>query len=434
MKNINIKKFKDNIIANKVYDIILNTNESLFLTGKAGTGKSTLVKCIISNTTKKHVVLAPTSVAAKNIDGQTIHSVFKIPPYAIRENFSFIKELSYSQPDLIFLKEIELIIIDEISMVTSAMLDLLDKILKKMRNSFKPFGGVQMLLIGDPLQLSPVVTIKEREIISKSWDSEYFFDARSYKNVIKHSFQLEICYRQKEQKHLKFLDAIRTNSITQNELDELNKICLENLNKSNEDKIIITTHNKIATSENENKLRKLNSKLREYISLEAGEINRDEYNAEIVLRLKVGAKVIFIKNNREAGYINGTIGYVEKLNDDSIDVKTEDGKAITVIREEWINFKNKFNPVTKKIEKEAIGLFSQFPLKLGWALTVNKSQGLTFDNIHLDFRYGAFCPFQTYVAFSRGKTLNKISISKPFEKRDITTEPKLMNFYNSNFA
>lgn len=433
MKKITIKDFANNEIANQVYKMILNTNESVFLTGKAGTGKSAILTCIKTDTKKKSIILAPTAVAAKNVDGETIHSVFKIPTNAVKTKFKFLEHLNYSYFDLTLFNELELIVIDEISMVTSAMLDLIDRILKRIRKNLKPFGGVQMLLIGDPLQLSPVVDKEDRIIINEKWDSEFFFDANSYKKAIKNSFELTVCYRQNEEFFINFLNSLRINSLTNSQINEINKICLNNKNINEDNKIMITTHNKIVNTENQYRLGLLEGKLKKYISLEAGIVNKNECNADVELNLKKGAKVIFVKNNRKAGYTNGTLGLVLDLKEDIITVETQEGKTIEVKREEWITYENYKNSITGKLEKEAIGLFCQFPLKLGYSITTNKSQGLTFDCIQLDFRWGAFCPAQTYVAFSRAKYLDKISISSPLLRKDVFVDKKLLDFYNKNF-
>lgn len=433
MNKITIKDFANNEIANQVYKMILNTNESVFLTGKAGTGKSAILTCIKTNTKKKLIILAPTAVAAKNVDGETIHSVFKIPTNAIKTKFKFLEHLNYSYFDLTLFNELELIVIDEISMVTSAMLDLIDRILKRTRKNLKPFGGVQMLLIGDPLQLSPVVDKEDKIIINEKWDSEFFFDANSYKKVIKNSFELTVCYRQNEEFFINFLDSLRINSLTNSQINEINKICLNNRNINEDSKIMITTHNKIVNTENQYRLGLLEGKLKKYISLEAGIVNKSECNADVELNLKKGAKVMFVKNNRKAGYTNGTLGLVLDLKEDIITVETQEGKTIEVKREEWITYENSKNSITGKLEKEAIGLFCQFPLKLGYSITTNKSQGMTFDCIQLDFRWGAFCPAQTYVAFSRAKYLDNISISSPLLRKDVFVDKKLLDFYNKNF-
>ncbi len=432
MKKINIKIFKDNIIANKVYDIILNTNESLFLTGKAGTGKSTLLKCILKDIKKKFIVLAPTGVAAKNVEGLTIHSFFKIPYHLITSNFKLVNEIVYNTEELLLIRELELIVIDEVSMMNSVMLDVIDRLLRKHRNSLKPFGGVQILLIGDPLQLPPIVKDEELKIIRNHWDSVYFFDSKCFRNSIKNTFELTICYRQNDSFFINILDGMRTNTLEDNEFEILNRICKENNETMNAIKsILITPHNKIARFENQNKLNKIKGKTFEYISLEAGIFNKNDCNAEVLLKLKTGSKVMFIKNNKFRGYTNGTLGIVEELYEDVIVVRTEDNAIINVMREEWIEYKYGINPITGQFEKKEIGIFSQFPLKLGWAITVNKSQGLTFDSIHLDFRWGAFSTGQTYVAFSRCKSIEKITTSTPILKKDVFVDPRLINFYKS---
>lgn len=434
MKNHNISDFNNNEIARKAYETIINTNNSIFLTGKAGTGKSTLLKCILEDTKKIHIVLAPTGVAAKNVDGVTLHSFFQLPFNIIESNFKVVNEIDYSTDKLKFIRELQLIVIDEISMVNSVMLDVINKILKRIRRNDKAFGGIQLLLIGDPFQLSPVVKGNDLNIIEKYWESMHFFDAKVFKSSIKHTFELTVCYRQSDRHFMNILDSIRTNVIDDNLIDELNAICLKNAISNDEDKIVITTRNDIADSINKRKLNDLNDKQYEFISLDTGNFNYKDCPAVLRLCLKDGAKVMFIKNNINEGYANGTMGKVEFVNEENIFVTTEEGKLIELKREEWVEYDYKTNPENGLYEKTPIAIFSQYPIRLGWAITANKSQGLTFSSAHLNFGNGAFLPGQTYVALSRCKELEKLSFAYPLQKSDIKVDQRVLDFYKNNLC
>lgn len=426
---IDINNFDNNTLANEAYNTILNTESSIFLTGKAGTGKSTLLKCILANTNKNYAVLAPTGVAAKNIDGVTIHSFFKIPYNLIETNFQSIKQISYNYNQTNIIKKLELLVIDEISMVNVVLLDCVNKLLQRIRNSFKPFGGVQLLLLGDPFQLPPVIKNNELKLIHEYWSSIYFFDAKCFKNSISKTIELKHCYRQKDSYFMNILDSIRLNNLTVDALNDLNKFCLYNVRNVNA--VTITTLNDTANKINEKKLAEIEGEKFIYPSEIAGNFNLKECPAEIELHLKKGARIMFIKNNLNAGYCNGTMGTIEFLNENTIGVMTDENILITVEKAEWLEYEFKTD-ANGCFKKEATGLFIQYPIKLAWAITVNKSQGLTFNSVHLDFQSGAFFHGQTYVALSRCRSLEGLSYDSPIYKNDIKIDPRVLDFYTKN--
>lgn len=424
-----IYNFNNNKIAQKAYNDILNNNKSQFITGKAGTGKSTLLKYILENTNKKYAVLAPTGIAANNVEGETIHSFFRIPLDLLDTNFKGYNEIRYTRDKEMFIKELELLIIDEVSMVHSYVLDCVNKLLQKSRCCKEPFGGVQLLTVGDPFQLAPVVVGNERALIKKHWNSEHFFDAKSFNSLKENSSELKICYRQKDSSFMEILDSIRLNSISTEMLNNLNNTCVKKISDIDTSAIIITTINNRAKQINDNRLALLEGTEYNYNSLESGKIKLKNYPVETNLRLKKGARVMFVKNNREAGYNNGTLGIVEYLDDKKIIVLTDDKRLIDVNKAEWIEYEYKSSS-NEKFKKEAVGLFVQYPLKLAWAITANKSQGLTFDKVHIDFDYGAFLHGQTYVALSRCTNIDGLSFSSSLHHNDLIIDKKVVDFYS----
>ncbi|WP_159798882.1 AAA family ATPase [Flavobacterium sp. MK4S-17] len=267
-----IYNFNNNKIAQKAYNDILNNNKSQFLTGKAGTGKSTLLKYILENTNKKYAVLAPTGIAANNVEGETIHSFFRIPLDLLDTNFKGYNEIRYTHDKEMFIKELELLVIDEVSMVHSYILDCVNKLLQKIRCCKEPFGGVQLLTVGDPFQLAPVVVGNERALIKKHWNSEHFFDAKSFSSLKENSSELKICYRQKDSSFMEILDSIRLNSISTEMLNNLNNTCVKKISDIDTSAIIITTINNRAKQINDNRLALLEGTEYNYNSLESGKI------------------------------------------------------------------------------------------------------------------------------------------------------------------
>lgn len=415
----------------------VETRESLFLTGKAGTGKTTFLKYIKENSTRKVAVLAPTGIAAINAGGQTIHSFFKLEfgpllPDDVQFHESIlIKKLRYNKKQIALIQEIETLIIDEVSMVRADLLDMVDKVMRTVRrNDFLPFGGAQVLLIGDPFQLPPVTNKEEWELLRRWYRSPFFFSSNAFKVMNPVCVELEKIYRQKDYKFVEVLNAVRENNITNTELKVLNdRVGVKEVKDQNY--ITISTHNYIVDTINEEKLKSL-------------ETNSYHYNAEIFkdfplklaptdiqLELKVGAQVMFIKNEmgEQKRFYNGTIGEVVKLTDDEVYVKIPSGEEIKVEHYLWENIKYEWNATKKEVNRKIKGGFKQYPLRLAWAITVHKSQGLTFEYVKADLSK-SFSEGQVYVALSRCKSLEGLVLSSPIKRSVIRTNDFVVKFSN----
>ncbi len=420
--------------------LLEQTNRSIFLTGKAGTGKSTFLRYITSTTKKKFVVLAPTGIAAVNVGGQTMHSFFKIPlkpllpddpDFAVRR---LRQRLKYSKQLIKLIRELDLIIIDEISMVRADVIDFIDRVLRVYSGNMKlPFGGKQMLFVGDVFQLEPVVTGNDRDILSHAYSSFYFFSANVFREMNIVPIELTKVYRQEEQTFVTLLDHIRMGMPSQADLDILNArhnpsaIDLSTSNSA-EFTMTIATRRDMVDSINEHHLAALRTPVVSY----EGKIEKDfPTNAlptDLNLELKVGAQVVFVKNDPERRWVNGTVAVVEKCLPDSITVRTEDGEEHEVERERWSNVKYVYNEKTHQVDEIELGAFEQYPLKLAWALTIHKSQGLTFNKVIIDIGRGAFAGGQTYVALSRCRSLEGITLVNPISHRDIYVKPDISRF------
>lgn len=418
--------------------IIQFTRNSLFLTGRAGTGKSTFLRYIAANTNKKHVVLAPTGIAAINAGGSTIHSFFKLPFYPLLPNDTrysvrhLRSTMKYSSEKIKLLKELELIIIDEISMVRADIIDFIDKLLRVYcRNMREPFGGKQMLFVGDIYQLEPVIKEDDRRLLHPFYPSGYFFDARIFRSFQLVSVELQKVYRQTDPEFISLLDDIRTNTATESDLVRLNKRVGQSF-QDDTDGLSITLSARRDTVDfiNRRELDKLDGE--PFIA--KGEINGEfpesALPTPVELELKPGCHVMFIKNDMKKRWVNGTLGVVSAIDEDGgvVSVITEDGSEYDVERELWENVRYKFNETEEKIEEEQIGTYVQFPLRLAWAITVHKSQGLTFRRVNIDFTGGAFAGGQTYVALSRCMSLDGISLKEPIRRRDIFVRSEVVRF------
>lgn len=418
--------------------IIQFTRNSLFLTGRAGTGKSTFLRYIAANTHKKHVVLAPTGIAAINAGGSTIHSFFKLPFYPLLPNDTrysvrhLRSTMKYSSEKIKLLKELELIIIDEISMVRADIIDFIDKLLRVYcRNMREPFGGKQMLFVGDIYQLEPVIKEDDRRLLHPFYPSGYFFDARIFRSFQLVSVELQKVYRQTDPEFISLLDDIRTNTATESDLVRLNKRVGQSF-QDDTDGLSITLSARRDTVDfiNRRELDKLDGE--PFIA--KGEINGEfpesALPTPVELELKPGCHVMFIKNDMKKRWVNGTLGVVSAIDEDGgvVSVITEDGSEYDVERELWENVRYKFNETEEKIEEEQIGTYVQFPLRLAWAITVHKSQGLTFRRVNIDFTGGAFAGGQTYVALSRCMSLDGISLKEPIRRRDIFVRSEVVRF------
>ena len=429
--DLNNPEFQD------AWDVLQHTHRSVFLTGKAGTGKSTFLRYIRDNTKKKTVVLAPTGIAAVNVGGQTMHSFFKIPfkpmlpddpdysnPARMR------KMLRYTKEKVKLIRELELIIIDEISMVRADIIDFVDRVLRVYSGNMRePFGGKQLLLVGDIFQLEPVVTHDTRDILRRYYKNFFFFNARAFEQINLVPIELRKIYRQSDSDFIAMLDRVRVNRATTADMARLNQRCNPDYQEVNDDfAITLATRRDTVDSINDEHMKAL--KTPEYVFEGAieGDFPDNSLPTSFHLALKEGAQVIFIRNDKEGRWCNGTIAKVTKLTDTAVFVALEDGEEVRVVREIWENMQYTYNEKEKKVEEKVLGSFSQIPLKPAWALTVHRSQGLTFNHVVLDFAGGAFTGGQTYVALSRCTSLEGITLLKPLSERDIIVNMAVVEF------
>jgi DNA uptake protein ComE-like DNA-binding protein len=414
------------------YDFLDSTGENIFLTGRAGTGKTTFLKTLRERSPKRMIVVAPTGIAAINAGGVTMHSFFQLPPRMYipgsRPKDEFLR---FSKIKSAIIKSMDLLVIDEISMVRADTLDNVDEVLRRFRDPRKPFGGVQLLMIGDMGQLTPVVKDNEWDILGKYYRSPYFFDSLALGQTSYTSIELQHIYRQRDKHFIDLLSKVRENRVDDKILNALNERYQAGFDPpQSEGYILLTTHNHSARAFNETKLDALPTREYTYAAEIAGNFPEYMYPVEISLHLKRGAQVMFTKNDLspEKRYVNGTIGEVVEIDPDHIEVRpAAGGDNIVVERAEWNNTKYSIDPVTNHIVEEIDGVFKQYPLRTAWAITIHKSQGLTFDRVIIDAAE-SFSHGQVYVALSRCRTLEGMVLRAPLNRETIIRDSSVDDF------
>ena len=416
---------------NTAWEFVEKTGKSVFLTGKAGTGKTTFLRKVVEESRKRVVVVAPTGIAAINAGGVTIHSFFQLPLHPFIPGAKIESKFAFSKEKRSIIKTMDLLIIDEISMVRSDLLDAVDSVLRRFRNRFKPFGGVQLLMIGDLQQLTPVITDEEIQLLAPYYSNPYFFGSRALSQVDYVTIELKEVYRQQDEAFITILNSVRCGRPSPDVIRALNQRYDPNfIPSSDEGYIRLTTHNNIANSYNEQQLDMIDEPIHCFDAVIDGNFPEYSYPTEARLELKVGAQVMFVKNDpsAERRYFNGKIGVVTDFYEEYILVQCPgDDEKIAVEPLEWENCRYVINEQTQEMETEVVGIFKQYPLRLAWAITIHKSQGLTFDKAIIDAA-SSFASGQVYVALSRCRTLEGMVLATPLRQDAVITDHRVDDY------
>lgn len=435
----------DNPEFQQALNLVENTHSSVFLTGKAGTGKSTFMRYIVQHTRKKCVVLAPTGIAAINAGGQTLHSFFQIPFKPLlpddkefdRKNLR--NRMRFTKDKLKLFRELELIIIDEISMVRADVLDFIDLILRYFcGNPRQPFAGKQILMVGDIYQLEPVTTSNDRELLRRCYPgTTFFFDANVFRDCVMVPIELKKVYRQSDAAFISVLDRIRSDQATAADIAAINARVVPGFDPAiapldstpgGKMTMVIATIRATVDNINTTRLAQLSTKARTYKAGVRGEFPKTSFPTDQELTLKKGAQVVFIRNDSERRWVNGTLGTITLMDDDRVEVTLDSGELVEVEAEVWENIRYTYNEQEHTIAEEVLGTFTQLPIKLAWAMTIHKSQGSTFSNVVIDLGRGAFTGGQTYVALSRCTSLEGIILTRPLQMSDVFVNPAVKQF------
>ena len=406
-----------------IYDI-KHTSNNYFITGKAGTGKSTLLKYLDTILDKTCVLLAPTGRAAINIKGQTLHSFFYLDSAVMQPEHYIGKKIKK-------IKKIDVVIIDEISMVRADILDSINEIMKSTLGNNLPFGGKQVIMFGDPFQLPPVIPNDQQvhRYFNEYYDSPYFFDSKVYSEAGVIPIELTKVFRQKDDYLINMLNRFRNDSYSKDDIDEVNTRVAEY--QLSDNKIILTPYKKNAEKINSNGLQALDTREKYFRAKISGNIKAYSLPVPDTLTLKIGAKVMFVRNNNPL-WVNGSLGVVEDIFRDEI-IVNKDGALHSVEPEVWEEYRYNYSQETGELKREVVGTFTQIPLILAWAITIHKSQGSTIPSVHIDLGKGSFDHGQTYVALSRTEQITDISLNNPIRRNDIKVDPRVKNFYSAAF-
>ena len=414
-------------VSSAAYFLMEQSSETFFLTGRAGTGKSTLLNYFRTHTKKKHIVLAPTGLAAIQVGASTIHSFFGFPLRELVENDPEIRAWSSSHPRLKILWEAETIIIDEVSMVRADIMDGIDQSLRLNLKNDIPFGGKQMIFIGDVFQLPPVSSEngKLQNDDDDGWRSPFFFSSSAYRQCKPRIVELKTIHRQNDNDFIYLLNRLRTGVIDESDLAVLNERCID---KKDEFGVTLATTNAIADRVNEDQLALLRSTPYVFKGVIEGNFTENNLPAPKSLLLKAGAQVMMVKNDLFGRWVNGSIGKVESIDDREIRVRFRDGSVHVVERVVWEQKQYEWDKKAHTITFSVVGLYKQFPMRLAWAITIHKSQGLTFDSLTIDLGKGAFAHGQLYVALSRCRTLSGIRLKRKISITDILVDDQVAGF------